>query len=105
MVWYQTESLSDFIKLYGKIDGTLETGVDYEFVIDDNFDAPSIGSKKFIYLSEVGKFGGKNMVLPIMFLSMAGVLALILLLFIACWFAKIRGKDRDSDEFLSKLTY
>jgi hypothetical protein len=54
MVWYQTESLSDFIKLYGKIDGTLESGVTYTFEVDNNFDAPSIGSSKFIYLSEVG---------------------------------------------------
>ena len=33
MVWYQMESLSDFIKLYGRIDGTLKAGKTYVFTI------------------------------------------------------------------------
>jgi flagellar biogenesis protein FliO len=105
MVWYQTESLSDFIKLYGKITGVLEAGVSYTFIIDDNFDSTSIGSNKSIYLSEVGQFGGKNMVLPYMFLGMAGVLLIILLMFVVCYCIRVRGKDRTTADYLNSLTY
>ena len=105
MVWYQTESLSDFIKLYGRINTTLYPDIEYTLELYDNFDAPSIGSNKYIKLSEVGSFGGKNMVLPYMFLGMAVLILAILIMFMVCYFAKIHGKDRDSEKYLESLTY
>ena len=33
MVWYQMEGFSEFDKLYGKIEGTLKSGTEYEFTI------------------------------------------------------------------------
>ena len=39
MVWYQMESLKDFVKLYGRINGTLKKGETYTITVVDYYDA------------------------------------------------------------------
>jgi|LakMenEpi03Aug12_release.lakeMendotaPanAssembly.Ray.scaffolds.fasta_scaffold1009966_1 hypothetical protein len=86
MVWYQMESFSDFKKLYGSIEGTLVANKTYLLNIKDNYDAPALGSKKYIFITEVGLFGGRNLVIPGIFFGCAFIIFLIMLVFFACYF-------------------
>ena len=105
MVWYQLESFSDFKKLYGQIDGKLEAGKTYEISVEDNYNIAKIGTEKYIFLSEMGIFGGRNFVLAGIFFGTALILALILLFFFCCYFRKLHKKNRDSEDFINSLTY
>lgn len=62
MVWYQMESFPNFIKLYGKIEGTLEKG-EYTITVDDIWDTKSIKAEKYLYISTINAFGGTNVFL------------------------------------------
>jgi hypothetical protein len=57
------ETLSDFSKLYGEIDGTLKKNIEYHIKIKQNFDSDSIHTNKSLILTEIGRYGGKNSVL------------------------------------------
>jgi len=70
--------------------------VTYNLEIMNEFDIYNIAGKdgkKFIYLSEVNDFGGTSTFLAYAFLVMAGVVVLIMLVFIILYFVKLRGKD------------
>lgn len=105
MVWYQMESFSDFKKLYGSIEGTLFANKTYYLSIKDTYDAKALGSKKYIFITEVGLFGGRNLVIPGIFFGCAFIIFCILLLFFACYFVKLHKKDRYSEDFINSLTY
>lgn len=77
------ESLKDFIKLYGRIDGTLKKDREYTITIMDNFAADKIGNKKYVYFSETGTFGGKNYFLTYVF-GVASILSFLVILFFLC---------------------
>lgn len=98
MVWYQMESFPTFIKLWGHIWQTLKAGTSYTFVIDNKFEVSTFDGKKYIYLSEVNALGGTNKFLGIAFLIMAGIVAVIMIIFIIMYFTKIHGKDLYSPE-------
>ena len=100
MVWFQMESFSTFIKLWGHIDTTLLAGVNYEFTVYNNYDVSQFDGAKHIYLSEVNTFGGTNTFLGIAFMAMAGVVVFIMLIFIILYFVKLRGADIYSTENL-----
>ena len=105
MVWYQTESVPDFIKLYGRIEGTLRANIEYTVQIEDNFDSASIGTNKFLYLTEVGKFGGKNFWLCYLFGGAAALLFVVLMAFFVCYFLKLHRRNRDNEDYLKSLSY
>ena len=105
MVWYQVESFPDFIKMYGRIHGTLHAGHEYEINLLDNYKGPTIGTNKYIHLSEVNFFGGRNFVLPWIFFGTALIILIILVMFFVCYFRKIHKKDRNTEEFINGLTY
>jgi hypothetical protein len=105
MVWYQMESFADFRKLYGSINGTLKKGVTYEITVQDNFDGPSLGTKKYIFLTELGMFGGKNFVLAGIFIGAACLIFLILCVFFCCYFRKLHRKNRENEAFIASLSY
>jgi hypothetical protein len=54
---------------------------------------------------ELGTFGGKNYVLPYMFLGMAGVVLGILIVFFAFYCMKVRNRNIYSDSYLETLSY
>ena len=105
MVWYQMETLPSFYKLYGHIQGIMKKGETYQIAVIDNWDAEKIGNKKYIYLSEVGTFGGKSYTLAFMLLGSSLVVFIIMVVFSICYFAKLHKKNRDSDEFINSLKF
>lgn len=85
------ESFPTFIKLWGHIWTTLKAGTNYTMVINNKFMVTSFDGKKYIYLSTVNGLGGTNTFLGIAFLIMAGIVVLIMIIFIILYFAKIHG--------------
>jgi len=99
------ETLPKFMKLYGSIKGTLNEGTAYNIYINSRYDAASIGAEKYLYISEIGIFGGKNMLLPFMFLGAGGVVFCILLFYFICYFVKLNKRNRESEAFIASLKY
>jgi len=91
MVWYQMETFPSFIKLWGHIDETLKAGSTYTFYVQNNFNVEQYDAKKYIYLSEVNDFGGKNAFMGYVFLAIAAVVLVIILIFVALYFVRLRG--------------
>lgn len=56
--------------------------------------------KKYIYLSEVNALGGSNKFLGYIFIAMAGVVALIMAIFVILYLVRLRGTDLYSIENL-----
>ena len=104
-VWFQMESLNDFVKLYGSINQTLKKDTTYSITVQDNFDSMSIGSNKFIYLSEIGIFGGNNLFLAWVLLGSAAYIIVILFVFFIFYFAKLHRRNRENEDFLKTLRY
>ena len=105
MVWYQMETKADFTKLYGSVDGIMRAGQTYVIQIIDNWDAPKIGNKKFLVLTELSTFGGKNEWLAYHFGLAAVLIFLILVFFFVMYFVKLHKRNRDTEQFINSLTY
>ena len=105
MVWFQMETVADFQKLYGSIDGVMRGGHSYKIEIYDNFDSASIGNKKYFILAELSAFGGKNIWLAYHFGAAAILVFLLLIFFVIMYFAKLHRRNRDTDEYIYSLTY
>ena len=105
MVWYQMETKADFLKLYGSVDGTMLADHTYKIQIMDNFDAPELGNKKFIVLSELSTFGGKNVWLAYHFGVAAIIIFGILIFFFVMYFLKLHKRNRDTEAFINSLSY
>jgi hypothetical protein len=68
--------------------------------IDNRYNVTKFEGKKYVYFSEVNTFGGTNLFLGYAFLIMAGVVVLIMFIFIILYFARIKGRDIYSTENL-----
>jgi hypothetical protein len=91
MVWYQMETFPSFIKLWGHIDQDLEKGQTYTFTIQNNFEVSYYDAKKYIYLSEVNDFGGANNFMGMVFLIIAGLVALIMIVFVVLYITRLHN--------------
>ena len=100
MVWFQMESFPTFNKLWGHITGTLVANQTYKFIISNHFNVTQFEGKKYIYLSEVNKLGGKNNFLGLAYIIVAGVILLFMVLFCFMYCIRICGKDIYSTENL-----
>lgn len=92
------ETFSTFIKLWGHIHMTLKAGTRYSMDIRNNFDVSKFDGKKYLYFSEINTFGGTNMFLAYAFLIMAGIVVVIMIVFVILYFVKLRGTDIYSTE-------
>lgn len=88
MVWYQTDAFPDFIKLWGTIDDDLVAGTSYTITINSSWDVSEFDSNKYVYFTETNFFGGNNitfgvlyLVGGIVFLILAGIMAVLELLY------------------------
>lgn len=105
MVWYQMESLNDFSKLFGRIDGFMKAGKEYTMYIYDNFASENIDNEKHVRLAETGTFGGKNFVLAYFFGGASVLTLLVLLFFIIGYFAKVQGRRIEEESYIKRLSY
>ena len=102
MVWYQMESFPNFNKLWGHLHNvTLYAGVTYRVEIENRFEVAKFDGKKYLYISEVNTFGGKSRFMGIFFLVMAGILVLMMLVFVFLYVTRVHGKDIYSTEDLT----
>ena len=96
------ESFPDFNKLWGHMHNvTLYAGVTYRVEIENRFDVSRFEGKKYIYISEVNVLGGKSRFLGIFFLVMAGILVLMMIIFVFLYFTRVYGKDIYSTDDLT----
>ena len=75
IVWMRLAGLPNFRKLYGRVRQDLQGF--YSFKIDNNFEVSNFGGKKYIVISTVNAFGGKNTFLGISYI-IAGVVFILL---------------------------
>ena len=77
----------------------------YYLFIENNFDGSSIGTNKYIYMTELGMFGGKNFILSYFCLGGGALVFLVLLLFFLMYFVKLHRRNRDNEAFLKTLKF
>jgi hypothetical protein len=102
MVWFQMESFPAFTKLWGHTNMTFEAGKNYTLTVENNWiNVTQFEGRKYLYLSEVNRFGGKDDTFGVVLLIMTAVIVLIMFIFIVLYFVKIRGQDIYSTQNLS----
>jgi hypothetical protein len=83
IVWMRPAGLPNFRKLWGRIDRQdLEAGSEVSLKIINNFDVSSFSGKKYIILSTVNAFGGKNTFLGISYIVLGGISIILAIVFI-----------------------
>ena len=83
IVWMRPAGLPNFRKLWGRItDRDLKAGTKIEVKIENNFDVSSFNGKKYLILSTVNAFGGKNSFLGISYIVLGGISIVLAVVFI-----------------------
>ena len=83
IVWMRPAGLPNFRKLWGRITDTdLKGGNEVEVTIENNFDVSSFNGKKYLILSTVNAFGGKNSFLGISYIVLGGISIVLAVVFV-----------------------
>ena len=84
IVLMRPAGLPNFRKLWERIDDDrdLKAGNRVRVKIEDNFDVSSFNRKKFLILSKVNAFGGKNSFLGISYIVLRGISFILVIIFI-----------------------
>ena len=83
IVWMRPAGLPNFRKLWGRITDTdLKAGSEIKVTIDNNFDVSSFNGKKYLILSTVNAFGGKNSFLGISYIVLGGISIILAVVFV-----------------------
>ena len=83
IVWMRPAGLPNFRKLWGRIDDrNLKKGTKVQVTIHDRFDVSSFNGKKYLILSTVNAFGGKNSFLGISYIVLGGISIILAVVFI-----------------------
>ena len=83
IVWMRPAGLPNFRKLWGRITDTdLKAGSQIEVKIDNKFDVSSFNGKKYLILSTVNAFGGKNSFLGISYIVLGGISIILAFVFV-----------------------
>lgn len=80
MVWMRPAGLPNFRKLYGRIQKDLQIG-NYNIIINNQYPVESFNGEKYIVLSTVNAFGGKNSFLGISYIVVGCICFVMALLF------------------------
>ena len=94
------ESLKDFVKLYGRLDGPLKKGKQYVIAIEDRWDSSKIDNEKHVVFSEVGTFGGKNYILSYFFAGAAALTLLVLIFFCFGFCVFVSGRRIEEESYI-----
>ena len=83
IVWMRPAGLPNFRKLWGRITDTdLKAGSQIEVTINNKFDVSSFNGIKYLILSTVNAFGGKNSFLGISYIVLGGISIVLAIVFI-----------------------
>ena len=82
IVWMRPAGLPNFRKLWGRIEQDIEANSKVEVTIVDRFDVSTFNGKKFLILSTVNAFGGKNSFLGISYIVLGGISIILAVVFI-----------------------
>ena len=83
IVWMRPAGLPNFRKLWGRItEKDLKAGDEIEVTIQNNFDVSSFNGKKYLILSTVNAFGGKNTFLGVSYIVLGGISIILAAIFI-----------------------
>ena len=83
IVWMRPAGLPNFRKLWGRIDQQdLEAGSEVSLTIENNFDVSSFNGKKYIILTTVNAFGGKNTFLAVCYIVLGCISIVLAIAFI-----------------------
>ena len=83
IVWMRPAGLPNFRKLWGRIeDIDLKKGQIVTLTIENNFDVTKFDGKKFLILSTVNVFGGKNIFLGISYIVLGAICIILAVVFI-----------------------
>ena len=83
IVWMRPAGLPNFRKLWGRIENNdLKKGQIITVTIENNFDVTKFDGKKFLILSTVNAFGGKNTFLGISYIVLGAICIVLAVVFI-----------------------
>ena len=83
IVWMRPAGLPNFRKLWGRIDDKdLQPNTYVRVAIEDKFDVSSFNGEKYLILSTVNAFGGKNSFLGISYIVLGGISIILAVVFI-----------------------
>ena len=83
IVWMRPAGLPNFRKLWGRIkDRDLKKGSKVKVKVYDNFDVSSFNGQKYLILSTVNAFGGKNSFLGISYIVLGSISIILAIVFI-----------------------
>ena len=91
IVWMRPAGLPNFRKLWGRIEQDLHSGDSVEVVIEDKFEVKSFNGKKYLILSTVNAFGGKNTFLGISYIVLGSISIILAIIFFIGY--KVRKTD------------
>ena len=95
IVWMRPAGLPNFRKLWGRItDRDLKAGTKIEVKIENNFDVSSFNGKKYLILSTVNAFGGKNSFLGISYIVLGGISIVLAIVFIIGYNLHSKNKSK-----------
>lgn len=81
IVWMRPAGFPIFRKIWGKIEQNLKPG-DYKFIIDSKYNNTEFLGKKYVVLSTVEYFDGKNKFLGISYLSVGGLCIVVAIVWV-----------------------
>jgi hypothetical protein len=93
MVWMRPAGLPNFRKLWGRIEEDMPAG-NYIFKITNKYDVKPFKGEKYIVLSEVNAFGGKNSFLGISYLVVGSICIVLAIAFVIGY--KIHNPKKDN---------
>ena len=82
IVWMRPAGLPNFRKLWGRIEQEIEENSNVEVTIEDNFNVTSFNGQKYLILSTVNAFGGKNSFVGISYIVLGGISIILAVVFI-----------------------
>ena len=82
IVWMRPAGLPNFRKLWGRINTDLKAKTEILVHIDNKFDVSSFNGKKYLILSTVNAFGGKNSFLGISYIVLGGISIILAIVFV-----------------------